>query len=281
MNAINTIKRSPAGIELVRVLASEGYNIFTTQKARELAPLAGIKDSYLCESLHHLRRSGWIEPLRRGLYALSEAVPGIWSAHEFEVAMNLVSPAAVSHWSAMSVHGLTEQIPRPVFVLTTTESSVPRVRGTSDKSVSRRGYLAGDTLYLFVQVRPERFFGVERIWINDRSRVSVTDPERTLLDALCFPQYCGTFGEALEAFNVRGDDLDIERIVDYALRLGAAAAKRLGWVLEYYDFDLSRFGKLLDLPVRGYRKLDPTGPRKGPCNSRWMIQENLPGKIAS
>ena len=281
MNAENTIRRSPAGIELVRVLAAEGYSVFSTQQARELAPRAGIKDSYLCESLYHLRRNGWIEPLRRGLYALSHFVPGVWSAHEFEVAMNLVSPAAVSHWSAMSVHGLTEQIPRQVFVLTTTESSIPRMRKTADRSVSRRGYLAGNTVYLFVQVKPERFFGIEEIWINDRRCISVTDPERTLLDALCFPQYCGTFSEALEAFNMRGDDLDVERIADYALRLGAAAAKRLGWVLEYYDFDLSRFEKLLDLPIRGYRKLDPTGPGKGPCNRRWMIQENLPGKITS
>jgi len=36
---------------------------------------------------------------------------------------------------------------------------------------------------------------------------------------------------------------------------------------------------LVKLPIRGYRKLDPTGPRRGPCNRRWMIQENLPGKL--
>ena len=281
MNTEKNIKRSYVGVELLRVLAAEGYNIFSTKQARELAPRVGLKDSYLCESLYHLRRNGWIEPLRRGMYALAHDLPGMWSAHEFEVAMNLVSPAAVSHWSAMSIHGLTRQIPRTVFVLTTTESSVPRMRSAGDKLVSRRGYLAGNTRYLFVQVKPERFFGIEKIWVNDRRRVSVTDPERTLLDALCFPQYCGTFGEATEAFNMRGDDLDIERIVGYALRLGGAAAKRLGWVLEYYDFDLSRFRSLLDLPIKGYRKLDPTGPRKGPCNSRWMIQENLPGKITS
>jgi hypothetical protein len=34
-------------------------------------------------------------------------------AHEFEIAMALVDPAAVSHWSAMSCHRLTEPPPRP------------------------------------------------------------------------------------------------------------------------------------------------------------------------
>ncbi len=37
--------------------------------------------------------------------------------------------------------------------------------------------------------------------------------------------------------------------------------------------------KLEAVPIRGYRVLDSSGPRKGTCNKRWMIQENLPGRI--
>ena len=48
----------------------------------------------------HLRRNGWIVSLRRGLYALASTVPGVTPAHEFEIAMALVEPAAISHWSA-------------------------------------------------------------------------------------------------------------------------------------------------------------------------------------
>lgn len=118
------------GIELVRLLASEGDRTFSIDRARELAPRAGIKDSYLCESLlYHLRRNDCIVPIRRGLYALSSSVLGIFPVHEFKIAMNLASPAAIPHWLAMNHHGLTEQIPRTIFVLTTTESSFPRVRG--------------------------------------------------------------------------------------------------------------------------------------------------------
>ena len=35
--------------------------------------------------------------------------------------------------------------------------------------------------------------------------------------------------------------------------------------------------RLASLPVKGYRKLDASGPGKGRYNSRWMLQENLPG----
>ena len=270
-------KQSLVGIELVRLLAYEGNRIFTTDRARELAPRIGLKDSYLGESLYHLRRNDWIISLRRGLYALSSTVPGITSAHEFEIAMALVDPAAISHWSALHYHELTEQVPRTVFVLTKTGTSVPRMRNAGSKR-SNRGYLVRDTTYQFIQVRTKRFFGTQKVWVGD-ARVSMTDRERTLLDGLSMPQYCGGFAEVLHAFQVRLDRLDIERITDYAVRLDTATAKRLGWVLERQGLDSSQVETLAALPIKGYRKLDPTGPGKGSCNDRWMVQENLPGMV--
>ena len=158
------------------------------------------------------------------------SIPGVTPTHEFEIAMALVNPAVISHWSALHHYGLTEQIPRKVFVLTTVTASVPRLRGTR-ASQANGGYRVGETTYHFIQVRPERFFGTEKVWLED-ARVTITDPERTLLDGLSMPQYCGDFAELLHAFKARGRHLDTERIIDYALRLGDATAKRLGWVLE-------------------------------------------------
>ncbi len=272
-------KQTLVGIELVRQLAYEGDRIFTTDRARELAPRVGLKDSYLGEALFHLRQNGWIVPLRRGLYALSSSVPGISDTHEFEVAMALVQPAAISHWSAMSYHGLTEQTPRGVFVLTTTEHSVPRLQ--DDTSSNRDGhYPVGEVTYKFVQVRPERYFGTQQVWVGD-SRVYMTDLERTLLDGISMPQYCGDFGEAIHAFEVAMDRVDIERIANYAERLGVTISKRLGWVLEHLGNQSPIIERLASIPIKGYRMLDPTGARKGPCNSRWMIQENLPGLVTT
>jgi len=276
MSGVNQV-HTKLGIALVRRLAGEGDRIFTTARARELAPAAGLSEGYLRQALHHLARSGWVIRLRKGLYALSSAVPGVTPAHEFEIAMALVEPAAISHWSALHYHGLTEQIPRTVFVLTTTEASVPRARG-AEAGKDRQGYPVAGTTYRFVQVKPGRYFGTEKTWISE-ARVTITDPERTLLDGLSMPQYCGDLAEVFHAFKVRGSDLDLPRIIEYALKLDAAAAKRLGWVLERQGVDPSKLERLAGLPILGYRKLDPTGPRKGSCSSRWMIQENLSGKL--
>ncbi len=271
------LKRSRVGIELVRLLVREGDRWFTTGRARELAPLVGLTDAYVCEALHHLRKDGWIVSLRRGLYALTSTVPGAASVHEFEVAMALTSPAVISHWSAMHYHGLTEQVPRTVFVLTTTATAAPRMRAAG--STLRRGdYLAGDTVYRFVRVSPGSLFGTEQVWVHD-ARITITDLERTLLDGLSRPRHCGDFGEVLHAFEVAMDRVDVTRITEYAIRWGKAPAKRLGWVLAYFGCKSSEVDRLAELPTKGYRTLDPTGPRKGSCNARWMVQENLPGLV--
>jgi len=242
-----------------------------------LSQRVGVKKPYVPEALYHLRRNGWIVPIRRGLYAISSSVPGVTPAHEFEIAMALVNPGAISHWSALHHHGLTQQTPRRVFVLTTTKTWVPLARGATAK-LKPRGFSVGDTVYQFIQLKPERFFGIEKAWVGE-ARVTITDPERTLLDGLSMPQYCGDFAEVLHAFEVRRVELDLKRITSYALRLDAATAKRLGWVLEKQGVDPSRLEPLLQAPIKGYRRLDPTGPHNGPYNHRWMIQENLPGKI--
>lgn len=259
------------GVELVRRLAAAGNRIFTTTKAREFGPEVGLSEGYIRQALYHLAKSGWVVRLHNGLYAISPTVPGVTPAHEFEIAMALVEPAAISHWSAMHHHGLTEQAPRTVFVLTTAGSSTPASRTKSE-------YRIGDTVYRFIKVRPERFFGTEKVWIGE-GRVIVTDLERTLIDGLLMPEYCGDFSEVLHAFDVAIEKIDLERIIDYALNLDAATAKRLGWVLEKQGYALDRLAPLANVPIKGYRILDPTGPRKGPCNRYWMIQENLPGKV--
>jgi len=265
---------SSAGIELVRKLAEEDDRIFTSKRALELAPSVGLSESYLRQALHHLSRAGWIVRLRKGLYSLSSSVPGVSPLHEFEIAMALVNPAAISHWSALNYHGLTEQTPRWVFVTTTTRS-VPRHR---QKNRTMDGYSVNNMMYKFIQVEPKRFFGIEEVWVNE-AKIKITDPERTLLDGLIAPEYCGDFAEALHAFEVRMPKLNVERIIEYALKIDAATAKRLGWVLEHQGVDPARLERLRSIPIKGYRVLDPTGPRQGQCDRQWMIQVNLPGKV--
>jgi predicted transcriptional regulator of viral defense system len=262
------------GIELARKIAQEGFRVFTAADAQTLITTVGLSKNYLNEALFHLVHSGWLLRLRKGLYAFSSLMPGLSPVHEFEIAMALTKPAAISHWSALHYHGLSEQIPHHVFILTTSPSNTPRRATKANNSI----YFIEKTGYRFIRAKPERYFGIQKAWIGE-AQIVITDPERTLLDGLMKPQYCGDFSEVLHAFQVHLPKLDIKKIIDYALQLDIVTAKRLGWVLEYLGISISKLEPLARLPIKGYRPLDATGPRKGVCNPRWYIQENLRGKI--
>jgi predicted transcriptional regulator of viral defense system len=260
-------------MELARLLAGEGHRIFTLEEARKLAPKVGIKQAYLPEALYHLIQGGWIAGIKRGLYSLSGPLAGGNPVHEFEIASALVPNCAISHWSALHHHGLTEQIPRKVFATTTRETWVPYVRGGGSKG----GYPVGKTRYQFIRVIPGRFFGYEKVWIGEAS-IRMTDPERTLLDGLAMPQYYGGFGEVLNAFGLHKEKLDLGKILGYALRLDVAVAKRLGWIMEKRNMGRGSLERLAKISSPAFHKLDPTRPSEGPHNKRWMIIDNLSGK---
>jgi predicted transcriptional regulator of viral defense system len=274
MKAHNPSKVTPS-LRLVQKLAAEGFRIFSTADVRQIAPEVGLSEGYVLQALHHLVRTGWLVRLSKGLYTLSSATPGVSPAHEFEVAMALVNPAAISHFSAMHHYELTDQIPNHVFVTTTKGRRIPR--GIKDRE-GATGICVGGTTYQFIRVKPERLFGTEKVWIEE-SRVTFTDLSRTLIDGLAMPQYCGGFAEVLHGFRAAANRINLNQVIDYAIRLGHATAKRLGWMLEHMGIEPSELEILRQINVTGYTKLDPTGPRQGPRNRHWMIQENLSGKV--
>jgi len=278
MNARNNQKHTRIGIEMVRKLFEEGKRIFTIADARKAASYCGMAGNYVVEALHHLSNTGWLTRLKRGLYVISSSFPGMTPVHEFEIAMALVQPSAISHWSALHFHGMTEQIPQRVYITTT--QAVPISRAVKIQNISQRSFSreVNGILYEFIKIKPERFFGIKDFWVGE-AKISITDPERTFIDGLISAKHFGGWAEIYSAFESHISSLDLVKMIDYSLRLDVVIAKRLGWIMEKAGVEDSILRKLETVPIKDYRVLDSSGPRKGTCNKRWMIQENLPGRI--
>lgn len=278
MNARNNQKHTRIGIEMARKLFEEGKRIFSIPDARKAASYCGMADNYVVEALYHLSNNGWITRLKRGLYIISSSFPGMTPVHEFEIAMALVQPSAISHWSALHFHGMTEQIPQRVYITTT--QAVPISRAVKARNKSQRSFSreVNGILYEFIKIKQERFFGIKDFWVGE-VKVTITDPERTLIDGLISPKYFGGWAEIYSAFESHMSSLDLAKIIEYSLRLDAVIAKRLGWIMEKVGVGDTILQKLEAFPIKDYRVLDSTGPRKGHCNKRWMIQENFLGRM--
>lgn len=267
------------GLRLLQELANKGLFIFTVVDARPPALILGISENYLSQILSHLEKAGWIMRLRRGLYAGTGSLPGGIQVHPFAIATRLVEPSAISHWSAMSHHGFTDQIPHIITAFTPQKVVTPTMRESKGKKVGKHAWEVWAVRYEYVSVMPDRFFGIEDVWVDEHFRVPITDKERTILDTFIYPRLFGGIGEALQTLEEHIHELNLEKLVGYAVRYGKAAAiKRLGWTLKRLNAPPEFVDPLEKIPIKGFRLLDPIRPRRGPYDKRWMIQNNLLGK---
>lgn len=262
------------GIALASRLAGSGLYVFTTEDAVSARP-SGVSSSDVRYLLKLLADAGWIIRLRRGLYAGTGRLPGGVDVPPFVIATSLVSPSAVALLSALAHHGLTDQIPRVVTAVTPRKVVTPSMRQGDVERGQHRWRSAGLD-FRYVVIRPQLFgFGIENVWLDEHFRVPITDYERTVLDLFALPRMFGGVGEGLSVLERAQGEIDLPKLIAYALRYGSiAVAKRLGWSLEQTGSELSALKDLLGLPATHFSPLDPSRVRRGPRDKRWMIIDN-------
>ncbi len=264
MNDDRNITRSQLGkIEAAFLAKAGAHPTFSLALARQI--LRHTKDDPTPQFLERLQSKGWVRRIRRGRFAvipLSSGEDRSPQLHEFVVAMELVSPAVIAYWSALNHHGMTEQLPRTVFVAT-------------DHLVRRQpGDVLGVT-YKIVSLKPDKVFGVMKEWIGEIP-FSVTDREKTIIDGLDLPQYVGGLSEITKALTVSWKMLDEKKLRKYAAQIGnSAVAKRLGFMMETLGLGDVEALRIATTRAPGFSALDPTLPKHGKYNRRWGLLVNV------
>jgi predicted transcriptional regulator of viral defense system len=257
------ITRSPLGKIEARFLAKMGTQItFSINEARQV--LGHEVDDPTRQFLERLQRKGWIQRIKRGKFTvipLSSGEERTPQLHEFLIAMELVSPSVIAYWSALNYYGLTDQLPRTVFVATNHPVRHPpkEALGISFKIVS---------------IRPQKFFGIVQEWVEEHP-FWITDKEKTIIDGLDLPKYVGGVGEVARALSRAWTELDEAKLREYATKIGnSAVAKRLGFLMETLELGRTELlSKTISL-ANGFSQLDPTLPKKGKYNRRWGLLIN-------
>lgn len=131
--------------------------------------------------------------------------------------------------------------------------------------------------FRFIYIQPEHYFGTTKHWATKQKSVEISDLERTVIDGLRQPEYCGGITEVAKGLWMRHQDMQPSKLVDYALRLGIGAViGRLGYLLELYaiapEGELTRLRNSL---TASYVPLDPMLPKEGPHLRRWRVQLNV------
>jgi len=264
---------------LLRAILGEGHYIFDSNLAKQIAKKLGIQAANTTRLLSSLVNQGWLIRLKRGLYAGTGQLPGQFEIPPFVIATHLISPAAISHWSALNYHGFTEQIPQRITAMTPQKITFPtQYQPNKTKPYKKHVWEVGGIYYEYINVKPECFFGIDKIWLDEYFCVEIVDKERAVLELFASIRYFGGIGEVLGIMKSSFGEINLKQLIQYAIQYNnAAVIKRLGWTLEYLKITIAEIEALHAFPIKGFRLLDPTRPKTGLYNKRWMILNNLTG----
>lgn len=242
-------------------LASESRRIITIG---DIADVLDIPRKSAKDMAFALKEKGWLERLAHGKYLilpLSAGEDGVYTEHEFVIASALVDPMYIGYWSAMNHHGLTEQLSRAVYIVTTERAQEREIHGVTYRPVS---------------ITEEKFFGYQQTAVGS-NQVNVSCIEKTLVDCADHPEFCGGIGELATALQNAGETrCSWNRVVEYLRRVGnGAATKRIVYLADLLNIDLPEYRDLVENFTTGYPLLDPTREAKGTRDSKYQLRLNV------
>lgn len=225
--------------------------IFTIKDAEQISTSS---KGVLRVILSRLEKKGWIERVEKGKYIVIPlgAEKGKYTLHEFVLGSYLINPCIISYWSTLNYYGLTEQIPRTVFIQTTSRKKNQKVT------------IFG-VPYKIIRVNEEKIFGIEKVWFEE-IQINLTNKEKTIIDCLDKPKYAGGIIEVAKA--LRTEDYNKEKLVEYAKKIGnSGVIRRLGYICETLQISIN----IPEINTRNYLKLDPVLPKTKKFDSKWHL----------
>ncbi|MBC8387122.1 MAG: hypothetical protein H8E13_03625 [Actinobacteria bacterium] len=168
----------------------------------------------------------------------------------------------IGFYSAMQYWGMLTQPLFKIFIVTPKRQIVPKQMK--------------DNL-VFVFMKEKFIWGIQEEWVTQSQKVRVSDLERTILDALIHPQYCGGITEIAKGIWITKDKIDYSKLEEYIKRYNKnVAAKRLGYVLEILKInELSLLSNLKHYIKERYDLFDPTMPYENKNKNDWRLIDNV------
>jgi predicted transcriptional regulator of viral defense system len=251
---------------LRRLARSSRAGLVTTERS---AKLLGVGANVASLTLGRLVRRGWLRRVRRGLYLilpLEAGREGTVIEDPWVLARELYSPCYIGGWTAAEHWGLTEQLFRATFIVTSAN-----IRRSQETFFGAEFHLTRGT--------PEHVTQVGQVW-RGSERIAVSDRERTIADALANPSWVGGVRQLVEILRTyrESKEWNPNRLVARVEEVGSGASfKRLGYLAEtVLESDPHLVDKALARRTSGVIKLDPTIPQLGRINTRWGLSVNVP-----
>ena len=197
----------------------------------------------------------------------------------YELALSLGKKPYLSHASAMAIHGLTDQIPKTIYIndeqspknlppAVLTQQGIDRAFAGNQRT-SRAMYSAGTLRVVIISGKHTGRLEVSQLKALDGTLVDATKLERTLIDIAVRPEYAGGPLQVLDAYTAARGRMSLNVLIATLKKLAYAYPYHqvIGFYMQRAGYDtakldqLKRFGLQFDFYLAyGMRdkELDPT-----------------------
>ncbi len=263
---LNLKTLGPVSANLISSLYDRGKTIFNLT---DIEIITGLQGGAARDFASRLIKRNVIARLKPGKYIiipqeLGEDVSyiGNWYVAAREIVKSL--HYYISHYSAMDIHNMVTHPITKVFV-------------TTPKQEYKKKRTVGNTTFEFIYMSAKYIWGVKKIWVTNSEQVRVSDIERTVIDCLYRPKYCGGVLEIVKGLWMKKQEIDFEKLLDYALKFKKIVViKRLGYILE--SLSLQNTGDLAKLCTcinNKYYVLDPLLSTNDTYKNSWKLIANI------
>jgi len=166
-----------------------------------------------------------------------------------------------SHHTAAFFHGLTEQIPKNIYIRNELSKNPENESIENQELVDRvfKGKVRESKTFCLVdELRIYSLYGkkldqlgIMDLNLLDGSTVKVTDPERTLIDITMRPIYTGGLHEVLKIYQNSESILSVNRLIAYLRKMNFTYPyhQSIGFLMQLAGFPTKKLEQLKEIPM--------------------------------
>jgi len=168
----------------------------------------------------------------------------------------------IAFYSAMHYWGMLTQPLIKIWIATPQRQIVPREMKNK---------------LVFVIINNKFIWGVKEEWVTKTEKIRISDLEKTIVDGVFHPQYCGGITEIAKGIWLTKDKINYKLLKEYIQKYNKPIiAKRTGYILEILKINQPELISELKNYVRDrYDIFDPVLPAKNINKNNWRLIDNI------
>ena len=186
----------------------------------------------------------------------------------FELVQSIEEKGYFSHYTAMSFHGLTEQLPKAIYFNIEqrlrpgggelTQAGINRSFATECRTTNNIATFREHTIHLLNGGNTDQLGVIEKT-VGEDATIRTTNLERTLIDIVVRAVYSGGIAEVAKAYTEAADRVSINRLCAYLRQIGYTYPyhQSIGYYLERSGkYKPSQISQLEEFEIEFDFKLD-------------------------